>query len=252
MGKILKWPVGLLATLWISWCGIWAHHVLSNMPSKWLTRPSPYSLLRTKVIWDHVKDLSPKSEESRSQWNEKQASRFHLWLGRRERKREREREREEEGWREREKREVDQEFPFFPNELTEATSISSNVMLKWKLIVQYAATALGYTLLPFPYRVAWPNECACSDWCPEKLIPPLIRQIFPSDIAVLLEFWKSAFLYMCVSVSVCVCVCVCVCACRSQTWGPIVQGMQMEWASLLMKRWIPLNKDWWLELWQHE
>lgn len=58
-------------------------------------------------------------------------------------------------------------------------------------------------LLPFPYRVAWPNECARSDRRPEKLIPPLISQIFPSDIAVLLEFGCVCF--VCVRMSVCMC-----------------------------------------------
>lgn len=41
-------------------------------------------------------------------------------------------------------RDRDQEFLFSFNELTEAASISSNVMLKWKLIVQYTATAMGH------------------------------------------------------------------------------------------------------------
>lgn len=47
----------------------------------------------------------------------------------------------------RRERETEREMgnAFFPlNELTEAASISSNVNLKWKLIVQYAATTLGY------------------------------------------------------------------------------------------------------------
>lgn len=72
------------------------------------------------------------SEESRSQWNEKQASIFHLWLAIWEGEKGRQRERQRLG------------VSFFSNELTEATSISSNVMLKWKLIVQYAATALRH------------------------------------------------------------------------------------------------------------
>ncbi len=87
-------------------------------------------------------------------------------------------------------------------------------------------------LLPFPYRVAWPNECARSDRRPEKLIPPLISQIFPSDIAVLLEFWTSVF---------CMCVYVCVYM-QDQRCGPIIQGMQMEWASWPMMR-SPVRSD---------
>lgn len=80
----------------------------------------------------------PKNKESRSQWNEKQASMLQLWLGIWEREKAQQRERQ------RERKKTRSGVPFFPNELTEATSISSNVMLKWKLIVQYAATAMDY------------------------------------------------------------------------------------------------------------
>lgn len=111
------------------WYLIQAHHAPFQHGVQMINFWGLYSLLHTNVILNYEDDPPLKSEESRSQWNEKQASIFHLWLGM---------------W-EREKRETEigSSF-FFPNELTEATSISSNVMLKWKLIVQYAATALGH------------------------------------------------------------------------------------------------------------
>lgn len=62
-----------------------------------------------------------------------------------------------------------------PNELTEATSISSDVMLKWKLIVQYGSTQMP-RVSHNPYHVAWPNECILIDvGRREKLISSVIR-----------------------------------------------------------------------------
>lgn len=39
------------------------------------------SILRTTASLYHENDQPPPSEESRSQWNEKQANIFHIWLG---------------------------------------------------------------------------------------------------------------------------------------------------------------------------
>lgn len=62
-----------------------------------------------------------------------------------------------------------------PNELSEATSISSDVMLKWKLIVQYGSTQMP-RVSHNPYHVAWPNECILIDvGRGEKLISSVIR-----------------------------------------------------------------------------
>lgn len=79
----------------------------------------------------------------------------------------------------------------------------------------------------FHFHIGWRDQMSvlASDRCPEKLIPPLISQIFPSDIAVLLEFWTSVL-------------CMSVCAGikdEVQSYGE-GEGMQMEWASTLMIR----------------
>lgn len=46
----------------------------------------------------------------------------------------------------------------------------------------------------FHFHIRWRDKMSArSDRRPEKLIPPLISQIFPSDITALLESWRSGF-----------------------------------------------------------
>lgn len=215
--------------MYISWWWlIQAHHALSNMVFQWLTCQSLYSLLHTNVILDYVNDRPSKNEESKSQWNEKQASIFHLWLGIWEREKGRHSERDR-----------DQEFLFFRNELTEATSISSNVMLKWKLIVQYAATALGHaSSISISGGV---TKWVCS-------LGPTPRKADTSTNQPDFSIWHccaAGILDECV-LYVCMCVCVYM---QDQRWGPIIQGMQMEWASWLMMK-SPVKSDGWKREWR--
>lgn len=131
------------------------------------------------------------------------------------------RKRERETERERQR----SEFLFFPNELTEATSISSNVMLKWKLIVQYAATALGHaSSISISGGV---TKWVCS-------LGPTPGEADTSTNQPDFSIWHccAAGIWMCVF-RMCAYVCLYM---QDQRWSPIIQGMQMEWASLPMMR----------------
>lgn len=129
-----------------------------------------------------------------------------------------------ERWRQRER----DRDPFFllPNELTEATSISSNVMLKWKLIVQYAATTLGHassisisggvtkwgcSLGPTPRKAdTFTNQPDFSIWdfCAAGILDDYLFWAFFSDV--------------CVSVYV-----------HNQGRGPITRGIGLDGLGML-------------------
>jgi len=86
------------------------------------------------------------------------------------------------------------------------------------------------TLLPFPYQMAWPNECAC--------FRPTPRNTDTSTNQPDFSIWHCrAALDKCI-VYMYVSMCVSVCVSRDQRQGQIIKGMQMEWASMLTMRYM--------------
>ena len=205
--KIIALPVGPfsnctnLNTVYINcWCLIQAHHALSNMALS-----TSLFLVINKCNIRRCKWPAPKTVNSQGVSEMKSRPVYFIsdWAH----------EKEEKGG--------DREWErlgsgvFSPNELTEATSISSNVMLKWKLIVQYAATASGHaSSISISGGV---TKWVCS-------LGPTPRKADTSTNQPDFSIWHRCaagiqyVLYVCMSV----------CVCRIKRWGPITQGDEME------------------------